>query len=315
VASRTLRFGLGTALALLVVLSAAAAGPPELKIGVYSQSFGPSRAGAGARITAITHQPGRAPHHRPTSTGRRTQPATSNSWTSRRRPVPSYPTLPETAPLLQSPTPRGPQTFWYPDGGGHSCVYVPNSSSLCYTITGPTGSGVQPALDPHRLAASVSTQIDLSVGGLKVSPSSSGLTGAASWFWLEPGPSRHTETAQLAGETVTVDATPTIEWQFGDGTTLNGGAGEPYRPGPPPDDAIVHSYETRCLPGDQGRNPQVLPSCGTRGYQVDATVSWSFSYRASGAIDQSGTLPTRTTEATTNYAVTEVRAFLTGNSG
>ena len=42
----------------------------------------------------------------------------------------------------------------------------------------------------------------------------------------------------------------------------------PYRSGPPPEGAIVHIYETRCLPGDEGRNPYVLGSCGSNGYPL-----------------------------------------------
>jgi hypothetical protein len=59
----------------------------------------------------------------------------------------------------------------------------------------------------------------------------------------------------LRGERVSVSAEPSIEWRFGDGAALVGGAGRPYAPGPPPAGAIRHLYETRCLPGDVGRNP------------------------------------------------------------
>jgi hypothetical protein len=224
-----------------------------------------------------------------------------------------YPPLPERSSLAQDPTPLGAGTFWYPDGSGHECIYQPNSVLPCYTLTTQGGQGI-PNVGPETLAASAAAQIDVSPGQVEVSPERAGVTGAASWFWLEPAPSEHTRTVSLAGETVTVDATPTVRWQFGDGDDA-AGAGIPYQPGPPPDGAVTHSYDTRCLPADQGRDPNVLPSCGAHGYQVSATVSWSFDYRASGQVDTSGTLPTRSTTTRLNYPVSEVRAFLTGSSG
>jgi hypothetical protein len=91
---------------------------------------------------------------------------------------------------------------------------------------------------------------------------------------------------------------------------LSGGPGRSYRPGPPPADAVVHVYETRCLPGDQGRNPYVLGSCGSTGYEVEAIVVWRISFIATGPIDVSGALPTRTTETSAPYPVSEARGFL-----
>jgi hypothetical protein len=117
----------------------------------------------------------------------------------------------------------------------------------------------------------------------------------------------------LAGERVTVDAAPEgVEWRFGDGNAVSAGTGVAYRPGPPPPEAVTHVYQTRCLPGDQGRNPYVLPSCSANGYPLVAVVSWRISYSASGPIAASGSLASRTTEASTVYPVTEVRAFLLG---
>jgi len=97
-------------------------------------------------------------------------------------------------------------------------------------------------------------------------------------------------------ETVTVTAEPSaVEWGFGDGANLDRGAGMPYRPGSPPPDAVVHVYETRCLPGDPGRDPYVLGSCRSDGYRVEAVVVWRVSYSARGPVDGSGALSTRTT--------------------
>ena len=286
--------------------------PPTVKLELYSQSESPRNAQARAAITVTRQRPGRSgkPGARPTiTTG-----SVTSSTTSRGSPPPVvYPSLPEGSSLAQDPTPLGAGTFWYPDGSGHYCIYQPNSVLPCFTLTTPGGPAT-PDVGPAALAASAAAQIDLSPGEVRTSPQRAGVTGAASWFWLDPTPSEQTRTVSLAGETVTVDARPTVRWQLGDGSAASG-PGIAYQPGPSPTGAVTHSYDTRCLPGDQGRDPDVLPSCGAHGYQVTATVSWSFDYRATGPISATGTLPSRSTATGIDYPVSEVRAFLTGSSG
>ena len=152
---------------------------------------------------------------------------------------------------------------------------------------------------------------------IEASPSASrsGLTGDRTWFWLAASPSQSEATVSLGAERVTVTAVPSAtDWGFGDGGARAGGPGVAYQPGPPPADAITHVYQTRCLPGDQGRDPNVLPSCGGDGYQVVARVSWTISFAASGPVAGSGGLPARTTESELVYPVSEARAFLVGGS-
>src|SRR5262249_60200495 len=119
--------------------------------------------------------------------------------------------------------------------------------------------------------------------------------GAASGFWLAPAPGGEVLSIARGGGRVSVSAEPRIEWRFGDGAALVGGPGRPYAPGPPPADAIRHLYETRCLPGDVGRDPYVLPDCGARGYPLEALVHWTISFVASGPVSASGSVPSRTT--------------------
>jgi hypothetical protein len=165
-------------------------------------------------------------------------------------------------------------------------------------------------LTPATIAAHVADRLTLSPGTVKSSPTGAGLTGAPSWFWLDPAPTREHLSVSLAGEAVTVTAVPQVSWRFGDGGTLAGGAGVPYQPGPVPSTAVTHVYGTRCLPGDQGRDPYVLASCDSDGYQLIAAVTWQISYRADGPVAATGTLPTRTTSSSAAYPVSEARAFL-----
>jgi hypothetical protein len=222
-----------------------------------------------------------------------------------------YPSLRADSRLAKNPKPAGPGSFWYPVGPGRVCIYAPGSVLPCYTLVGPGGNPGGPGLDPAAIAASVADRLPLLPGRIQTSPRRAGLTGTASWFWLDPAPRTEELTVSLAGERVTVTAEPNaIEWRFGDGVELAGGPGRPYRAGPPPPGAVIHLYETRCLPGDQGRNPYVLESCGSTGYGVEAVVAWRISFSASGPLDAGGALPTRTTAASIAYPVSEARGFL-----
>jgi hypothetical protein len=278
--------------------------PPTITVGRYSQQDDRTRASIGASIRAKQSEPGRrTAGSQQISTAART-PAKGGAGAD--LPAP-YPPLSADSDLAQNPEPLGPGSFWYTVGPGRVCPYAPGTLSPCYTLVEPGSPGV----DPTAIAASLADRLPLLPGRIRISPQTAGLTGAVSWFWLDPAPRIEQLTVTLAGETVTVTAEPSVvEWRFGDGASRTGGAGLRYRPGPPPADAIVHGYETRCLPGDQGRNPYVLGSCGSSGYPLEALVVWRISYSASGPIDASGTLPTRTTATGAPYPVTESRGFL-----
>jgi hypothetical protein len=260
-----------------------------------------------ARIAARDEEPGRARTRASRSTAHVVRLPVKGGAVDDLPDEDPYPPLRADSDLARNPRPFGPDSFWYPVGPGRVCIYAPGSVLPCYTLVGPGGPGI----DPAAIAASVADRLSLFPGRIRTSPVEAGLTGTDSWFWLEPGPRPEELTVSLAGETVTVVAEPDqVEWRFGDGAGVAGGAGTPYRAGPRPPDAIVHEYQTRCLAGDQGRNPYVLSSCGSSGYSIEAVIVWRISFSASGRIDASGTLPSRTTEASRSYAVSEARGFL-----
>lgn len=162
-------------------------------------------------------------------------------------------------------------------------------------------------------------RLPLVAGRIEVSPSArhAGLTGSDSWYWLSPQPETHEVSVSFGGERVTVTASARdVRWVFGDGSSLAGGPGVPYRSGDAvPDGAVRHDYQTRCLPGDQGHDPYVLSSCGPHGYAVTAELAWEISYDASGPVSESGALPSRTTATSLIYPVSEARGFLTDGGG
>lgn len=289
---------------LLLVASPAAA---AVHVGWLSQQLTPRKARIGASIHASQHTRGR-----PGRSVRPSAPADDGAGSG-----PSVPVLRSTSPLLQKTHPAGPGSLWYTTLNGLRCIYVPTGPGPCFAVTSGGRAG-QPPVDPAVLAAAAAKRLALEPGRIEASPSTrtQGLTGAPSWFWLDPAPAARSLSVSVGGERVTVTARATaVRWVFGDGSSLTGGPGVAYRSGDAPDGAVRHDYETRCLPGDRGRDPYVLSSCGSQGYTVTAELAWDISYQATGPVSESGSLPSRTTETSVSYPVSEARGFLTDGGG
>jgi hypothetical protein len=291
---------------LLLAVPAAAS---DVDVGWFSQQVAPGQARIGASIRVSQGRAGGP--SRPGSP----QSPTGASGTA----VPAIPTLKSTSPLLQRTHPVGRGSFWYTTLDGHRCIYVADSPGPCYIVVTPgDGPPAQPALSPAAVAAAAAERLTLGPGQIEASPAARahGLTGAASWFWLDPSPAVRSVSVSVGRERVTVTASARdVRWAFGDGSSLVGGPGVPYRSGAAPSGAVRHDYETRCLPGDQGHDPYVLSTCGARGYTVTAELVWDISYEASGPVSGSGSLPSRTTTASLAYPVSEARGFLTTGGG
>jgi hypothetical protein len=299
----------------VVVLACAATLPlavpaaaSDVHIGWFSQQVAPGQARIGASIRISQRGPGGP------SRPARPQDPTGASRTA----VPAIPTLKSTSPLLQKTHPVGPGSFWYTTLGGHRCIYVADSPGPCYIVTSGDGRPAQPAVDPAVVAAAAAERLALRPGRIRASPTAraQGLTGAPSWFWLDPSLAVRSVSVSVGRERVTVTASARdVRWAFGDGSSLTGGPGVPYRSGAAPSGAVRHNYGTRCLPGDQGHDPYVLSSCGPRGYTVTAELAWDISYEARGPVSASGSLPSRTTMTSLAYPVSEARGFLTAGAG
>lgn len=301
---------------LLIELVAALPACAEGAVDIHafsSQAAPEGSASAGGSITVTSH-----------TSGSRGVPASyAGSEEAVATTSPSGEAKPEFRLLNYPVEPRGPGSHWYLNEQLHECVALANGRSECLEAgeaAEPAGSAQppRPVVSPEAVAVTISDRLNLEFGRIAASPSAqtAGLTGAASWFWLEPAPAARSVSISLRGEHVTVSAeTKEVLWRFGDGAQLAGDAGVPYRPGAPPAGAVLHTYNTRCLPGDQGHDPNVLASCGAGGYTVAASVVWAISYQASGPVSASGTLPSRTTAGSVAYPVSEARAFLTANGG
>jgi len=292
----------------LIFVASADAG--SIRIGVYSQKASPSKARIGASIHVSQRTPGR-----PGRPARPSAPTGGSSTSS----GPSVPSLKSTSPLLRNTHPAGRGSFWYTTLDGQRCIYVSTGPGPCYTVTPAGGQPAQPPVNPAVVAAAAAKRLALGPGKIQASPSvqTEGLTGAPSWFWLDPAPAVRSVSVSVRREHVKVTASAKeVRWVFGDGSSLTSGPGVPYRSGDDaPDGAVRHGYETRCLPGDQGHDPYVLSTCGPRGYTVTAELAWDISYDASGPVSESAGLPSRTTGTSLDYPVSEARGFLTAGGG
>jgi hypothetical protein len=270
----------------------------EVSYGVYSRRESPSRASIGGSVQVSHHAPGRSGASAPSA-----PPVTPGIGTG------------YTPPSGQPSYPSGSR-YW--DVGRVPCTAPAGTVGTCYDVTAPGRRGPRagrgaPPIDPRVLAQLAAERLALVPGSIEVSPSRQvkGLTGAPSWFWLDPAPTTESVTVAQGGESVTVTAIPSsVVWAFGDGDEVDGGPGRPYGEHADRRGAVRHTYRTRCLPGDQGRDPYVLASCTPDGYQVQASVEWTISFQAVGPIAAAGGLPLQTTSTTITYPVTEVRGFL-----
>lgn len=301
-----MRVALAALIATSLLLALAKVASASVRAGWVSEQESSSRASAGASVEVSSHSPGDQGGSESTAAPVVSSPESSSVAAG--APITSESS--SASPARQ----RGAVT--------NTCEvrWVPPCALLeASAVPAPPAAGTpRPNVSPVVLASAAAGRIPLVAGGIEASPSAKadGLTGAASWFWLSPTPAAQSVTVAAGGEHVTVSAAPSeVQWDFGDGSSLRGGAGVPYRPGAAPADAVRHVYEVRCLPGDRGRDPNVLASCGPDGYTVAASVVWAISYHASGPVSSGGSLSSRSTTSSLVYPVGEVRAFLTSSSG
>ena len=276
----------------VVLVTASAAYATGYRVGFGSQQEGPSHASVGVAVRVSSSAPG-APGN------------SSEGGSSPGEPLGGTETSPKRTEAESSTV--------------DTCVVEPKRIPCAPQPEAPEKpAAAQPAVSPVVLATTVASRLALPAGAIEVSPSKrmAGLTGAASWFWLSPSPPPQSLSASAGRERVTVTASiGAVRWNFGEGEPFLGGTGVAYRPGAPPPAAVLHVYQTRCLPGDQGHDPNVASSCGPNGYEVQAAIEWRVSFQATGPITTGGPLPSRTTAATFTYPVTEARAFLTNAGG
>ena len=163
----------------------------------------------------------------------------------------------------------------------------------------------QPVVTPEMLARQASKYLPLPAPIIRTNPATDRdqLVYLEIWLWVERASwGRRTATASVPGLSVTVVATPsTVTWRPGDGTVhVCDGPGTAYDPAHTPDaqqTTCAHTYRSSSLGEPGGR------------YQMTATITWSVSWTASGAISTSGTLPPMARSAQTTLRVVEAETL------
>ena len=118
-----------------------------------------------------------------------------------------------------------------PPGGEQVRLLLCNGFPERFVTVGP-GNVVDLEVEARRLVEEFVRTIPVPTLTVHVNPPSAGLAGLESWFWAtgyDGGPiTHHLEVFDVA---VDVQVVPTgVRWQFGDGATLDGDLGRPYRP-------------------------------------------------------------------------------------
>lgn len=188
-----------------------------------------------------------------------------------------------------------------PMGNVRFIIPVPGTPPPAPAGSPPTGQPVTPAL----LARQASRYLPLPVPAIHTNPSADRdqLVNLPTWLWVDPASwGRLIATAAVPGLSVTVVATPsTVTWRPGDGSVHvcqgPGTAYDPARATPAQQPTCAYTYRRSSLAEPAGR------------YQMTATITWTVSWTASGAIGASGTLPPMARSAAMTLRVIEAQAL------
>jgi hypothetical protein len=144
-------------------------------------------------------------------------------------------------------------------------------------------------------------RLDLPLPDPGLNPPGEQLVGVATWLWVDGPWTPASATAQVAGVSATVTATPvSVVWSPGDGTTVTcDGPGTPYDPTRSPADqrsSCTHAY---------GRSSAALPGGA---YALTATVTYEVTW--SSSTGAGGSLGSLTRATTVPVVVEEAQALI-----
>ncbi len=171
-----------------------------------------------------------------------------------------------------------------------------------------------PAVDPYAVALEAENSIVLPKPDVHVNPSPAAVVNLPTWLWVGSS-SWHafSVSASIGSVTATAVAVPvSIRWSMGDGTTVTcTGPGTPFAAGVPAGAQTTDcSYDYSISSAGQP-SPDGDPNDGS--FVVSATITWSVSWSAAGAV-AGGTLPTLFTSTSTHLRVEQVESLVTNQA-
>jgi hypothetical protein len=170
-------------------------------------------------------------------------------------------------------------------------------------------------VDPRTLALQAEQSMTLPAPVISSDPSGTSVVGLSTWLWVDPSIwTARSVTAAAGSVSATAVARPIgVTWTTGDGTVVTcGGPGVAYDPDQPSawqSTYCSHVYSSTSL-GQP--SPDGDPDDGR--YPVTATIEWSVSWSAVGAVG-GGSLPTLYTTTATSLRVMQVESLNTIPSG
>ena len=173
---------------------------------------------------------------------------------------------------------------------------IPVGNTTVSCTAGPGGAGAVPPPPPppptaQQVWGAASSWEPLVASGIGTNPSTEGLTGLSSWFWLtNPTTVLPGITATVGGYTVTASASiSSYTWTFGDGDSATA-----FSPGSASAPAATYTYQAK------GRYP----------VSVVAHYVGSYTFTGFGLAPQTVPLAVDVTMGTLSYGVQEVRSVL-----
>ena len=166
-----------------------------------------------------------------------------------------------------------------------------------------------PAVDPRTLALQAENSLQLPAPTIHLDPSGASIVNLPTWLWIDASIWHPRSVSASAGSvSATAVATPvSVSWSMGDGGGLIcDGPGAPFLPTQPVSGqstgcAYTFAHTSAGQPSSDGN-----PNDGA--FDVTATVTWSVSWTAQGAVG-GGSLPTLFTSTSTPVRVEQVESI------
>ncbi len=171
-----------------------------------------------------------------------------------------------------------------------------------------TTPAATPPISPLTVAEQAERSLSLPTPVMYSDPSAAAIVNLPTWFWIAPGEWRpHSVTATAGGVSATATATPTaVDWTTGDGGGIScDGPGVQYEPLLPAD--LQSTYCSYVYGQSSAGQPSPNGNPNDAEFELTATIRWSVSWAAAGAVG-GGNLPPLTTRAAVGLRVEQIES-------
>ncbi len=289
--SRPMKVWAAVGIAALVITQGAFVAWAATNSGSSSASDGGSTVKVGA--TSQNPEPGRAVHRSVEKSG-----SSGSACT--------YIPLPAKQAATFGPGGPTPGSWYFVKcPGTHLTIY---SGALSWFPSATPSAAPTPGLAPSALAVQAADSLTLPSPVINLNPSSFSVVNLNSWLWIDPQAWHSFSATATAGSVTanTVAVPDTVSWSMGDGNTVVcGGPGTPYQPAIS-DEGQTTDCSYTYLESSAGQ-PSVNGDPNNGAFDVTATVTWTVSWSATGAVG-GGSLPPLHTSSSVPVRVEQVES-------